>query len=148
MSNYLRVPTFFHQTFGVYHVYCNFILGYICRITLNFGTLKDGRLLINIFAVSNCFRDRNIFQNDVDSLSKIDDTFLTKSWTLHLIQIIQLCSNFASLWYRNLLWYYKENFRLPMTALILQRLQEISYWNINFYTDIWVHDLSCFHCCC
>ena len=41
---------FFHQTFQVYHVSCNFILGYICRITVNFGILKDGILLYNIFA--------------------------------------------------------------------------------------------------
>ena len=49
----LRVRTFFHQIFQGYHVYCNFILGYICRITVNFGTLKDGSLLINIFASNN-----------------------------------------------------------------------------------------------
>ena len=40
---------FFHQTFQVYHVYCSFILAYIRRITVNFGTLKDASLLINIF---------------------------------------------------------------------------------------------------
>ena len=44
----LRVRVFLHQTFQAYHVCCNFILGYICRITENFGTLKDGSLLINI----------------------------------------------------------------------------------------------------
>ena len=75
----LRVRTFFHQSFQVYHVYCNFFLGYICPITVNFGTLKDGNLLINIFASNNCFSDKNILQNLVDALSKIDDAFLTKS---------------------------------------------------------------------
>ena len=29
---FLRVRTFIHQPFQVYHVHCNFILGYICRI--------------------------------------------------------------------------------------------------------------------
>ena len=91
-------------------------LGYICRITVNFGTLKDGSLSINIFASSNCFSDRNIFQNGVDALSKIDDAFVTKSWTFHLVRIIRLCSNFASLLYKPLLWNYKRNFRLPMSA--------------------------------
>ena len=37
----LRIRTFFYQTFQVYHVFCNFILGYICRIATNFETLKD-----------------------------------------------------------------------------------------------------------
>ena len=55
------------------------MLGYICRITVIFGTLKGGSLLINIFASNNCFNDRNIFQNEVDALSKKDDAFLTKS---------------------------------------------------------------------
>ena len=40
----LRVRAFFHKTFWVYHVYYNFTLGYI---TVSFGTLKDGSLLIN-----------------------------------------------------------------------------------------------------
>ena len=51
-----------HQTFQVFHFYCNFILGYICRIAVNFGTLKDESLLINIFASNICFSNRNIFQ--------------------------------------------------------------------------------------
>ena len=33
----------------------------------------------NILASNNRFSDRNIFQNDVEALSKIDDAFLTKS---------------------------------------------------------------------
>ena len=107
----------FYQTFQVYHVYCNFILGYICPITVNFGTLKDGSLLINIFAASNnCFSDRNIFQNGVKALSKIDDAFLTKRWKFYLVRIIRFCSNFASLWHRHLLWNYNWNFRLSLSA--------------------------------
>ena len=78
----LRVQAFFHtqcKTFQVYHVYCIFILGYTCRITVNFGMLKDKNLLINIFASNDCFSDRNVFLNGVDTLSKIDNAFLTKS---------------------------------------------------------------------
>ena len=37
---YLRVQTFFHKTFRVYHVYHKFRLGYMCQITVIFGTLK------------------------------------------------------------------------------------------------------------
>ena len=75
----LRVQAFSHKTFRVYHVYCNFILCYMCWIMVIIGTLKDGSHLIDIFASSNCFSYRNIFQNGVDALSKIDDAFLTKS---------------------------------------------------------------------
>ena len=42
--------TVFHKTVGACHVNCNFELGYMCRITVIFGTLKDGSLLINILA--------------------------------------------------------------------------------------------------
>ena len=65
--------------FQVYHVNCNFIIGYICRITVNLGTLKDGTFLTNIFASNNRFSDRNVFQNGVVALSKIDDALFTKS---------------------------------------------------------------------
>ena len=76
-STLLKGMNVFVLGFSGCHVYCNFILGYIRRITVNFGTLKDE--LISIFASSNCCSDRNIFQNGVDTLSKIDDAFLTKS---------------------------------------------------------------------
>ena len=76
---HLRVRAFLHRTFQVYQVCCNFILGYIFQIAVNFGALKDESLLINIFASNNRFSDGNIFQNGVDALSKIDDAFLTKS---------------------------------------------------------------------
>ena len=63
----LRVRTFLHQTFQVFYVYCNFILGNLCRMLVNFGTLKDWSLSINILALNNnCCSDKNIF----DALSK------------------------------------------------------------------------------
>ena len=62
------IRSFSHKTFQVYHVYWNFIQGYMFRITLTFGTLKDGSLMINIFASSYCFSPRNIFQNGVHAM--------------------------------------------------------------------------------
>ena len=48
----LRVRAVFHKTVRVCQVYCNFKIGFTCRITVIFGTLKDGSLLINTL-VSN-----------------------------------------------------------------------------------------------
>ena len=73
----------------VCHVYCNFKIGFKCRITVIFGTLKDGSLLINTLASNICFSYRNMFQNGVDALSKIVDAFLSKSSKFHLVRIIR-----------------------------------------------------------
>ena len=85
----LRVRAFFHKTVRVCHVYCNFKIGFTCRITVIFGTLKDGSLLINTLASNICFSYRNMFQNGVDALSKIADAFLSKSSKFYLIRIIR-----------------------------------------------------------
>ena len=85
----LRVQAFFHKTVRVCHVYCNFKIGFTCRITVIFGTLKDGSLLINTLASNICFSYRNMFQNGVDALSKIVDAFLSKSSKFHLVRIIR-----------------------------------------------------------
>ena len=85
----LRVRAFFHKTVRVCHVYCNFKIGFTCRIIVIFGTLKDGSLLINTLASTICFSYRNIFQNGVDALQKIVDAFLSKSSNFHLVQIIR-----------------------------------------------------------
>ena len=45
-----RVRAFFHKTVRGCHVYCNFKIGFTCRIPVIFGTLKDGSLLINTVA--------------------------------------------------------------------------------------------------
>ena len=53
-SVYLRVRAFFHKTVRVCHIYCNFKIGFTCRITIIFGTLKDGSLLINtLFSIKH-----------------------------------------------------------------------------------------------
>ena len=85
----LRVRAFFHKTVRVCHVYYNFKIGFTCRITVVFGTLKDGSLLINTLASNICFSYRNMFQNGVDALSKIVDAFLSKSSKFHLVRIIR-----------------------------------------------------------
>ena len=88
-ANNLRVRAFFHKTVRVCHVYCNFKIGFTCRITVIFGTLKDGSLLINTLASKICFSYRNIFQNGVDALPKIVDAFLSKSSNFHLVWSIR-----------------------------------------------------------
>ena len=85
----LRVRAFFHKTVRVCHVYCNFKIGFTCWITVIFGTLKDGSLLINTLASNICFSYRNMFQNGVDALSKIIDAFLSKRSKFHLVRIIR-----------------------------------------------------------
>ena len=85
----LRVRAFFHETVRVCHVYCNFKIGFTCRITVIFGTLNGGSLLINTLASNICFSYRNMFQNGVDALSKIVDAFWSKSSKFHLVRIIR-----------------------------------------------------------
>ena len=85
----LRVRAFFHKIIRDCHVYCNFKIGFKCRITVIFGTLKDGSLLINTLASIICFSYRKMFQTGVDALSKIVDAFLSKSSKFHLVQIIR-----------------------------------------------------------
>ena len=85
----LRVPAVFHKTVRVCHVYCNFKIGFTCRITGIFGTLKDGSLLINTLASNICFSYRNMLQNGVDALSKIVDAFLSKISKFYLVRIIR-----------------------------------------------------------
>ena len=85
----LRVRAFFHKSVRVCHVYCNFKIGFTCRITVTFGTLKDGSNLINTLASNICFSYRNMFQNGVDALSKTVDAFLSKSSKFHLVRIMR-----------------------------------------------------------
>ena len=85
----LRVRAFFHKTVRVCHVYCNFKIGFTCRITVILGTLKDGSLLISTLASNICFSYRNKFQNGIDALAKIVDAFLSKSSKFHLVRIIR-----------------------------------------------------------
>ena len=133
--NSLRVRAFFHKTVRVCHVYCNFKLGFTCRIIVIFGTLKDGSLLINTLASKICFSYRNMFQNGFNALSKIVDAFLSKTSKFYLVRIIWKCSNFASLWHKYLLRNYKWHFRLPMLAFAMAIWNTISkhqLFTLNF----------------
>ena len=131
----LRVRAVFHKTVRVCHVCFNFKLGFTCRITVIFRTLKDGSLLINTFASNICFSYRNMFQNGVDALSKIVDAFLSKSSKFYLVRIIQKCPNFASLWHKHLLRNCKWHFRLPTSAFamaIWNTLSKHQLFTLNF----------------
>ena len=85
----LRVRAVFHKAVRVCHVYCDFKIGFKCRITVIFGKLKDGSFLINTLASNICFSYRNMFQNGVDALSKIVDAFLSKSSKFYQVRIIR-----------------------------------------------------------
>ena len=133
--------------FRVYHVYCNFTLCYMFLITVIFGTLKDGSILINMFASNNRISFRNNFENGVDASSKLDDAFSAKSWK------ISFCSDFPIM--INLCWFVSLTL---ITDLQFEfRTFDISICNGNnkqpigtstFYTEFFVQALSCFHCCC
>ena len=85
----LKGTSGFHKTVRISHVYFNFEIGFTCRITVIFGTVKDGSLLINALASNIYFGYRNMFQNGFDALSKIVDAFLSKSSKFYLVWIIQ-----------------------------------------------------------
>ena len=134
LDTQLRVRAVFHKTVRVCHVYCNFKIGFTCRITVVFGTLKDGSLLINTLASNICFSYRNMFQNGVDALSKIFDAFLSKSSKFYLVRIIR-CLNFSSMWHKYLLRNYKWHVRLPMSAFataIWNNLSKHQLFTLNF----------------
>ena len=84
---HLRVRAVFQKTVRVCHVYCNFKLGFKCRITVIFEALKDGRLLINTLVSNICFSCRNMFQNGVDAL------IVKNSWCLFVKKLKILSSS-------------------------------------------------------
>ena len=148
MTWFLRVRAFFHKTVQVCHVYCNFKLGFTCRITVTFGTLKDGSLLINALASNICFSYRNMFQNG-DAVSKIVDTFLSKSSKYYLVRIIRKCSNFAILWHKHLLRNYKWHFILPMSAFataIWNTLSKHQLFTLNFAFQLYHVSIAIDNC--
>ena len=117
IPSFLRVQAFFHNAFRIYHVYRKFIIGYMCRITVIFSTLKDESLLINIYASNNFFQQQ-------EHLPKLHRRFVKNKWRLfdkelktYHVRIIRQCSNFASLCNKHLLRNYKWNFRLPMSSI-------------------------------
>ena len=62
--------------------------GYMCRTTVIFITLKGGSLQIIILISNNCFSYRNVFQNDVNALSKMIRHFFVNSSKFCLVWTI------------------------------------------------------------
>ena len=82
----LRVRAVFHKTVWVCHVYCNFKIGFTCQITVIFGTLKDGSLLINTLASNICFSYRK-------NVPKWHRRFVKNSWRLFVKKLKILSSS-------------------------------------------------------
>ena len=54
-----------------------------------------------------------------DTFSIMAFTLCQNRWPFHLVWVIWLCSNFVSLCYKHLLWNYKLNSRLAMSAFAM-----------------------------
>ena len=86
----LRVRTFSHQTFRDYHVYCNFILGYICWIAVNFGTLKYESLLNNKHLLWNYKWNFRLSMSAFSTVTRyifLEQQFFTRNFTFKLLHI-------------------------------------------------------------
>ena len=143
---WLKVRTFFHENFRFYYVHCNLILGYICRITVNLLTLKDGSLLLNIFHQTIVLGTGN-FPKWSRHFSKNRWRLFDQKLTISSYLDYPIIFNFASLWHRHLLWTYKWNFKLSMSA-VCNGEKKYPIGTSIFYTDFCVEVLSCSHCCC
>ena len=82
----LRVREVFHKTVRVCHVCCNFKIGFTCRITVIFGKLKDGSLLINTLPSNICFSYKKHVQ-------KWRRRFVKNSWRLFVKKLKILSSS-------------------------------------------------------
>ena len=130
----LRLLPWVFVTNRVCHVWCNFWPNYMFRTTVIFGTLKDGSLEINSFALNNCFGSRNVFQNGVNSLSKmvlkklvfffvclfVCLFFCQKAQNVVYFWTIRFSSNFTNIWCKYLSNNVRRDFRLPMSALSIE----------------------------
>ena len=67
----IKATVWVFETNQVCHVWCNFSPGYSCRTTVIFEMLKAGTLQIYSLALNKDFSHRNVFQNGVNSLSKM-----------------------------------------------------------------------------
>ena len=74
-----------------------FVIYYRSRTIVIFGILEDDSLEINISALNNCFSHRNIFQNGVNTLSKMVNHFLSKSSKFFVVRTVPFRSNFTSI---------------------------------------------------
>ena len=74
------------------------LVSYTCRSAVIFGTLKDDDRWNSILASNKCFSHRNVFQNGVNTMSKIVNHFFVKKaqnfvWfrPYDFVQISQTC---------------------------------------------------------
>ena len=58
------------KTYEIFHVYCIFYSGFMCKTTAIFGITKDGSFVLNTLASWNCFTCRNLFQNGANDMSE------------------------------------------------------------------------------
>ena len=116
---WIKATVWVFNTNLVCHVWCNFKPGYTCRTTVIFGILKVGNLEIDSLILNNCFSYRNVFQNGVNTLSKMvfKTWFLSKSSTFREVWTIRFCSNFTSMLYKHFVRNVMRDFRIAMSAL-------------------------------
>ena len=92
------------------------MFGYTCRTIVIFETLKDDSLQINSLASNNCFIHRNIFQNGINTLSKMVNHFLSKRLKFYTVQTARFCLSFTSMWSKYLSNNVWRDFRLSMSV--------------------------------
>ena len=117
MFSFKTTDWVFH-TGRVCHVWCNFQPGYTCRTAIIFGTLKDSNLTINSLPVNICFSYRK-------RLAKWRSRFVKNGLKKSVFgQKVQnfvhfshtVCSNFASMWSKNVSKNLWRNFRRPVST--------------------------------
>ena len=114
--NHLRLRSLFVETAWACHVWFNFLPGYTCRTTVIYGTLKDDSLLIDILASNNCLIHRILFQNSVNTLSKMVNHLLSKRLKFYIVRTIRLRSNLINKWSKYLSNNVWRDFRLSMSG--------------------------------
>ena len=112
---HLKATVWFCNTNQVCHVWLNSLPGYTCQTTVVFGTLKDDSLQITNLALANCFSYRNVFQNDVNALSKKGaknpSGFLSKNSKFRVVWTIRFCLNLTCLWSKHFVRNVWRDFR-------------------------------------
>ena len=84
-----------------------------------FGKVKDDSLSIHAIALNHCLCHRNVFENGVNTISKIIYHFLLKSSKFCIFHTIRFCSNFNSMWSKYLLNNVWRDFWLPMSGSVM-----------------------------
>ena len=121
----------------------------MCRITVIFSTLKAESLLSNTFASNNRFTYRNIFQNGIDVLSKIDDAFFaTKKKKNESFVLFDFSDDDQILLACGINTFYGIIEFQTSNVNIYNGSKKTSIGTSTFYTNFCFSTLSCFHCCC